>query len=317
MNKTVIIVLAIPFIILSVILILGLTYSYKPEIPAGAPGSYIEIDGLKIRYLQMGNGHDIVFVHGVICSLEDFIPAAEILSKKYRVTLFDRPGCGYSEVDKSHYSLSGNSSIIKGLIEKLDLKKPVIVGHSHGASIAMQFAAEHQGMARGFFLMGLCCYPEEVIPFREAPAAEIVFGRLIETPLIGEGISRILMPLAGKSILSQSTRDIFAPAEIPAGYLESRYGWMSDPRVIVTLFRNANGFNEEIKPWYPLYPKLKEKFSIVQGLEDFYSDQIPNAKKLAQEIPGTKLVLLPATGHMVYIQHPQLVLEGIDELAKY
>ena len=212
------------------------------------------------------------------------------------MTLFDRPGCGYSKVDDAHYSLPGNSAIIKGLIEKLELKKPVVVEHSHRASIAMQFSAQHQGMARDFFLMGLCCYPEEVIPFREAPAAEKIFGRLIQTKVIGERISRMLMPIAGKSVLSVSFRDIFAPAEISEGYLENRYGWMTDPRVMVTLFRNANGYNEEVKPWYPLYPGLKEEFSSCRDLMISTATKFRMRKNLQRKLREQSWCCCPTRG---------------------
>ena len=55
-------------------------------------GKQIEIDGLKIRYYQIGKGDDIILVHGGLRSIEPFLPIAAILSGKYGITMSDRAG---------------------------------------------------------------------------------------------------------------------------------------------------------------------------------------------------------------------------------
>ncbi len=299
--------------IIGFILVLGLTHQPSIEIPENMAGKHIEIDGLKVRYVQLGNGPDILFVHGALCSIEDFMPIAQELSKKYKVTIFDRPGCGFSEVDEYHYSLEGNASIVKGIIEKLDLDNPLIVGHSHGTSVLATFAVRYPQYAKGYVFMGVCVYPDKVIPFKETTFSDQLIAKVISLPVFGTGVSRIILPLAGKDMLRDSFTQIFKPGLIPDGYMETGYSWSLDPRCLVTLFRNSNDYDKQINTVYEKYPQIKQKISIIQGEQDYYTDTVPGSQLLAKEIKKSKLTMLPDTGHMIYFQHREIVLKVIND----
>mgnify|MGYP003110546035 FL=1 len=65
--------------------------SHPPE------GEIITVDGLPVHAKVIGNGPDLVLIHGASGNLRDFTMGfAERLSDRYRVIMFDRPGMGYT-----------------------------------------------------------------------------------------------------------------------------------------------------------------------------------------------------------------------------
>jgi alpha/beta hydrolase fold len=61
-------------------------------------GQFIEVDGVRLHYLDRGSGEPIVLLHGNGSMIQDFQSSGliEIASQKYRVIAFDRPGFGHS-----------------------------------------------------------------------------------------------------------------------------------------------------------------------------------------------------------------------------
>ncbi len=95
MKKIVKILLYLFAAIILILSIAGITSRDMTKIPEDFEGKFIEISGIKIRYNQIGKGQDILFIHGVPGSIEDWEPVISSLSSNYRVTVYDRPGHGY------------------------------------------------------------------------------------------------------------------------------------------------------------------------------------------------------------------------------
>ena len=61
-------------------------------------GQILDIDGVKVHAQVMGEGPDLVMIHGASGNLRDFtFSFAERLTDRYRVVLFDRPGLGWTD----------------------------------------------------------------------------------------------------------------------------------------------------------------------------------------------------------------------------
>ena len=62
-------------------------------------GKFVEVDGVRLHYLERGSGPALVLLHGNGVYATDFEYSGLIdkLSERYRVIAFDRPGYGYSE----------------------------------------------------------------------------------------------------------------------------------------------------------------------------------------------------------------------------
>lgn len=102
--------------------------------------------GVKVHYQQVGAGPDVVMVHGITGNLAvwhlSLVPA---LADRYRVLTYDLRGHGLSSTPASGYSLDDMAGDLLALLDALGLERPVLVGHSYGADIALYLAAAHPG----------------------------------------------------------------------------------------------------------------------------------------------------------------------------
>jgi pimeloyl-ACP methyl ester carboxylesterase len=107
---------------------------------------YIELEGLRICYLESGPKHapTIVFVHGWSGNVQNWWDQFEHFQHRYRVIVFDAPGHGKSERG-GHvpYSMRLHLDVLDGLLDELEVEQTIVVGNSGGGSIAAQYAIEH------------------------------------------------------------------------------------------------------------------------------------------------------------------------------
>src|SRR3954470_9074424 len=98
--------------------------------------------GIRIHYQQIGDGPDVVMVHGITGNLAvwhlHLVPA---LSDCFRVLTYDLRGHGHSDVPPRDYSPDAMADDLLELLDVLEIECPAIVGHSYGADIGLYLAA--------------------------------------------------------------------------------------------------------------------------------------------------------------------------------
>lgn len=102
---------------------------------------YIRIDNRKIHFKKVGKGPPILFVHGWGGSIYSLHPVAQLAAKKYTAYTIDLPGFGKSDNPPPHWGVEGYADVIKLFIKKLNIKKPLYVGHSFGGAIGIYIAS--------------------------------------------------------------------------------------------------------------------------------------------------------------------------------
>lgn len=97
-----------------------------------------------VHYEQIGQGpQNILILHGWGRSLGEWIPIAQKLSLTHKVTLLDFPGFGSSEEPSIPWDTYDYTNLVLGFIEKMEINKPIILGHSFGGRIATIIAANN------------------------------------------------------------------------------------------------------------------------------------------------------------------------------
>jgi pimeloyl-ACP methyl ester carboxylesterase len=105
---------------------------------------YIIAGDLTFHYLQWGEqGPPIICVHGITANAFCFQALADELSSTHRVFAYDLRGRGDSDKPESGYSLSIHAHDLAEIIDALELKRPIVMGHSLGAMIGLYFAAHY------------------------------------------------------------------------------------------------------------------------------------------------------------------------------
>lgn len=104
----------------------------------------INVNGVNLHYITVGAGQDVVMLHGFLGNLAvwhlNIVPQ---LRKNYRVTTPDLRGHGYSDVTPSGYTCKDLAEDLLGMLNKLGIEKPILVGHSYGADVCMYFSLLH------------------------------------------------------------------------------------------------------------------------------------------------------------------------------
>lgn len=109
--------------------------------------------GAKIRYSDAGKGRAIVLLHGFPENMHIWDEFGAKLAKSFRVIAIDLPGFGGSESLGYVHSMELMARAVHAVMQQLNLRRYIVVGHSMGGYVAMAFAE--------FFpenLKGLCMF---------------------------------------------------------------------------------------------------------------------------------------------------------------
>jgi len=99
-------------------------------------------DGVTIQLAEWGKqGKPVLCIHGITANCRCWDVVASTLASDYRVFAMDLRGRGGSEKPVSGYSVDQHCRDIVSLLDDLGLERPMIIGHSLGAFIALAFAA--------------------------------------------------------------------------------------------------------------------------------------------------------------------------------
>jgi pimeloyl-ACP methyl ester carboxylesterase len=307
MKKVVKILLFLFAAIMLILSIVGITSRDMTKIPEDFEGKYIEISGIKVRYNQIGKGQDILFIHGVPGSIEDWEPVISSLSSNYRVTLYDRPGHGYSSAEKIGYNLEHNANIALGLINELHLENVIVVGHSYGGSVIMALAVRNPHQIKAFIPVAGATYLIEDI--------EPIYS-LIRIPIIGRGFTAVASSFIGPAMIKDGLNEAFHPNEdiIPEGFIDTRVKIWLQTKVLVSTAREELNLNSDLEKIIPDYGNISKKFFIIHGDNDLFVPK-GDSLKLHKIIRNSKLLILSNTGHQVQYARPDILIRTINEVA--
>ena len=111
--------------------------------------SIITKDGVEIFYKDWGSGQPIVFSHGWPLSADDWdTQMLFFLSKGYRVVAADRRGHGRSTQVSDGHDMDHYADDLKAVVEHLDLRDAIHVGHSTGGGEVARYIGRHGATKR-------------------------------------------------------------------------------------------------------------------------------------------------------------------------
>jgi pimeloyl-ACP methyl ester carboxylesterase len=105
----------------------------------------LERDGVALSYEEAGEGSPpVLLVHGWCCDHTYFAPQLEHFSERaHRVVAVDLRGHGRSDKPHQNYPMQVFADDLAWMCQRLELAKPVVVGHSMGGIVAFDLAARY------------------------------------------------------------------------------------------------------------------------------------------------------------------------------
>jgi pimeloyl-ACP methyl ester carboxylesterase len=274
-------------------------------------GRFIDVDGVRLHYLDEGDGPPLVLLHGLGSMVEDFVLSGLVreASKRYRVIAFDRPGYGHSERPRRmRFGAAAQAELVRKALHRLDVHRPIVLGHSWGTLVAVALALDYPEVPRSLVLASGLYFPSLRLdaPLMAPPAI----------PLIGDLLSRTLSPLAGRAMWPGFLRLIFGPAPVPPAFASAFPTWLAlRPGQLRAVAEDALATVGATLRAARRYRELTLPVVMVAGERDRYVSMRAHTERLHRLLPSSRLLLSPHSGHMVHHSDLPLVLSAVDSAA--
>ena len=274
-------------------------------------GRRIEVDGVSVHYVERGTGSPVVLIHGNTVSLEDFEASGLLdrLARDHRVIAFDRPGFGHSDRPRDRlWTPAAQAELLQAALQRLQVHRPAIVGHSSGTLVALFMALNHPEQVRQLVLLSGYHYPTvRVDALLAAPVA---------TPVVGDAMRYTVTALAARMALKRVVKGMFAPRDIPPDFFAvmSRE-MMLRPSQIRANAEDAAFMMPAAASLAARYSELRLPVTIMAGAADKYVDPEAHSVRLHDDVPDSELVVLPEVGHMIHYAASDAIAAQLAEPA--
>lgn len=300
---------------LSVVLHLMLTtrrIAARAERNVPAHGSFVEIDGNRIHYIEQGEGLPILMIHGLGGTLHHMRrPLMEEFGEGYRLIAMDRPGSGYSTRARGETGgLPEQAHFVHRFIEALGLDRPLLVGHSLGGTVALATALHFPQDVAGLALISPATHHDD-----EPPED---FRRLaIRSPLRRRIVSHtIAIPMSVRN--APRTLDfVFGPQQAPDDFAVAG-GAMAGlrPSHFYATSTDLVALEDELHRQETRYGEIRVPTGIIFGDADRVADFDKHGKSMVGKISDLELEILHGVGHMPQYSHTERVAAFIRRVAE-
>lgn len=279
--------------------------TYPPE------GRILDMgDGLRVHAVVMGEGPDLVLIHGASGNARDMtFGLAPRLADRYRVIAFDRPGLGYSDrINETGATLAQQADLLARAAAELGADRPIVMGQSYGGAVALAWAVH-----RPANISALVAVAAPSIPW-DSPLDP--FYRVTSSRLGSALVVPMLTAFVPDSRIGDTLRAIFAPQTVPDGYGTHVGAGLTLRRVSLraNAAQRAN-LLDEVRALEPHYPGIGVPVELVHGSADTTVGLSIHSERLVDRIPGATLEVLPGIGHMPHHVAQDAVVGAIDRAA--
>ncbi len=274
-------------VVLLAALVAGCASFHAGRLPgAPADATFVDVDGVSVRYREAGTGPTVVLIHGYGASADHWAPVIPALAVHHRVIAVDLKGFGWTSRPDGDYSPAAQAQLVWRALDRLGVGDVAIVGHSWGSSVALSMAVAAPARVRRVALYAAYVYDEQV------PS----FFRWAEKPGIGEALFSLFY--------RQRIED-----RAPLAYYDER--WVTQERVE----RVEDELSREGTVAAALAVARKHQFAelhtklrgfarpvlLLWGENDEVTP-IQFGERLVNELPNARLVRFPRCGHIPMVE---------------
>jgi pimeloyl-ACP methyl ester carboxylesterase len=306
----------IPIVVLAALAVLALMTQagvFVLERLYPAQGRQIDLTGAALNVVELGRrdaaGPPIVLLHGASSNLETMRkPLGEMLARRHRVILIDRPGHGWSPRERETDSTPAvQARMIEEALAKLNTGPVVVVVHSLAGALGARMALDFPERVAGLMML--------------APVTHPWFGgvgrynKVVTTPVIGSLLAyTITLPL-GLMLAEQGARNVFLPQAMPENFVkDSATLLLLRPREFLANARDLVTLQDAVAGQAPRYAQIRTQVTVIAGDVDKTVSTSIHSRPFAATVPNARLIVLPGVGHMIQNAAPDLVVSEIEAM---
>ena len=275
-------------------------------------GTIHQVGDQMVHATDQGAGRPVIMIHGASGNVRDFtFDLTGPLSQKYRVIAMDRPGFGYSTRPDvpGAWRPAAQAAQLRAAAQAMGVEKPILVGHSWGASVALAWALDA---------------PDEVSGVVAASGAMMPWGTLA-TVVNSLGVNNLIVGYYNRSMTRRAETGgiedfinrAFRPQSPPPGYVEYIGGELAIRDKTV----QANGADlantqTALQELSARYGELRVPLEVMHGDRDWLLGFEQHALGVAGAAPNVRVTQLPGVGHMAHHARPDVLEEAIARIAE-
>jgi pimeloyl-ACP methyl ester carboxylesterase len=273
---------------------------WAPDIPI----QYVEVNGIRLRYIKTGQGPVLVLLHTLRTQLDLFEKIVPELAGDFTVYALDLPGHGYSDIPDAKYDAAFFADAVEGFLEALHLNDVMLAGVSIGGAIPLIVAARHNPRVARVVAINPYDYGQGRGMARSSLLARLVV-MAADIPVLGETVMRLRNFFIMKNILEGGVSD---PNSIPPQLLKEMYltgNRKGHYRAFISLLRNAGSWQTATRD----YARISVPALFLWGNQDWARpDEREQDRRL---VPGAELVTIERGGHFLPLDRPDEVIGNL------
>jgi len=287
---------------------------------------FVDAHGTLIYFTSLGDGPPLLVLHGGPGASHDyFLPYLLPLARHHRVIFIDERGSGRSQKleDARLYTIENMVEDVEAVRQALQLGKPALLGHSYGGALAEAYALKYQRNLSKLILCSTWSSTKELnqvfLRMREKMPAELRdrIDKMEKEGLFGHG----------KDYEKNRYTSDYMIAAWGEGYLPYLYQRRPDPNfdpnaagnMSWDLYREMWGSHGEfVIDGNLVSVEYNERLSSIRvptlitvGDHDECDPALSRA--IQERIAGSKLVVLPQSGHMTFVDQPEMFVRTVEE----
>lgn len=304
--KILLIAVAVPILLLGGLYLWNQSLARDAEARFPPLGSFAEVEGLRMHYLEAGEGRPVVLLHGANGALQDFTATVfDQLAERYRVIAVDRPGHGYSERPADEVATPAvQARLVRGLLQELNVTRPLLVGFSWSGSLVLRYALEHQDEVAGVVMLAGAAY--------EWPSPIDAKWRLPTWPLVGDLFINTLSLVLGLRVADTGVAAAFAPEVVSPSYADAPLALALRPASFYANAEDVRTMKPVLRAQSKRYAELTLPIVILVGDSDTVVSPSIHSQQLHAAAPNSELIVLPGAGHLLPYSRPEAVIDAID-----
>lgn len=286
---------------------------------------FVDANGVMIYYKTIGNGDALVCLHGGPGASHDYLlPYLLPLARTNKLVFIDERGSGRSSglEDASLYTVENMVEDVEAVRAALNLGKINLLGHSYGGVLAEAYALKYQQNLSHLILCSTFHSTTQLNAIFQKQLAAMspeLRGRI-------EKMEKAGLFGHGKDYEKNRYTAEYMQAAWGEGYFPYLYQKRPDPNydpgpagTSWTLYREMWGSHGEFVvdgnlvsvEYSDRLGSITVPTLITVGDHDECDPSI--AQDMQSKIPGSKLVILPESGHMTFVDQPALFIKSVDD----